>query len=192
MEETLHKRVIGQDKAVKAISCALCRAQVGLKNPDRPIARFIFPGPTGVGKTELAKSLASCYFGSEDYMIRFDMSEYMERHSRQAHWFTRMLATPRILEGGRVEVKEIADKMLSEVCKRLKYRDIKLQVTKRFKDKVAKEGYEPKYGARPLRRAFMRLLEDRLAERILMGEIRHEDSVILDANLDWSVTTFVN
>ncbi|RWW03851.1 hypothetical protein GW17_00032958, partial [Ensete ventricosum] len=81
MEETLHKRVIGQDEAVEAISRAIRRARVGLKNPNRPIASFIFSGPTGVGKSELAKSLASYYFGSEEAMIRLDMSEFMERHT---------------------------------------------------------------------------------------------------------------
>ncbi|KAK3026730.1 hypothetical protein RJ639_042183 [Escallonia herrerae] len=273
MEETLHKRVIGQDEAVKAISCALRRARLGLKNPDRPT---FFLGQ----QTELAKSLASCYFGSEDYMIRLDMSEYMERHTvakligsppgyvgyseggqltgairrcphslilfdeiEKAHSDVLNLML-QILEGGRfmdskgrvedlknaviimtstvgssviqkrgrligfdlgydekdtsysrikslltgLQVKEIADIMLSEVCKRLKSINIKLQVVERFKDTVAKEGYDPKYGARRLRRALMRLLEHRLAERILTGEIRHGDSVILDANFDGSFT----
>jgi ATP-dependent Clp protease ATP-binding subunit ClpC len=81
MEETLHQRLIGQDEAVKAVSRAIRRARVGLKNPNRPIASFIFSGPTGVGKTELTKSLAAYFFGSEDAMIRLDMSEYMERHT---------------------------------------------------------------------------------------------------------------
>ncbi|MFO5474357.1 MAG: ATP-dependent Clp protease ATP-binding subunit, partial [Dolichospermum sp.] len=79
MEDTLHQRLIGQDDAVKAVSRAIRRARVGLKNPNRPIASFVFSGPTGVGKTELAKSLASYFFGSEEAMIRLDMSEYMER-----------------------------------------------------------------------------------------------------------------
>merc|ERR1712146_393338 len=81
MEETLHKRLIGQDEAVRAVSKAIRRARVGLKNPNRPIASFIFSGPTGVGKTELTKSLASYFFGSEEAMIRLDMSEFMERHT---------------------------------------------------------------------------------------------------------------
>merc|ERR1711988_183288 len=81
MEETLHNRIIGQDEAVVAVSRAIRRARVGLKNPNRPIASFIFSGPTGVGKTELAKALASYFFGSEEAMIRLDMSEYMERHT---------------------------------------------------------------------------------------------------------------
>lgn len=81
MEETLHQRIIGQDEAVRAISRAIRRARVGLKNPNRPIASFIFSGPTGVGKTELTKALAAYFFGSESAMIRLDMSEYMERHT---------------------------------------------------------------------------------------------------------------
>merc|ERR1711907_126786 len=81
MESTLHTRVIGQEEAIVAISRAIRRARVGLKNPDRPIASFIFAGPTGVGKSELAKTLASCYFGSEEAMVRLDMSEFMERHT---------------------------------------------------------------------------------------------------------------
>ncbi len=81
MEDTLHQRLIGQEDAVKAVSRAIRRARVGLKNPNRPIASFVFSGPTGVGKTELAKSLASYFFGAEEAMIRLDMSEYMERHT---------------------------------------------------------------------------------------------------------------
>merc|ERR1712193_82054 len=81
MEDTLHTRVIGQEEAIVAIARAIRRARVGLKNPDRPIASFIFAGPTGVGKSELAKTLASYYFGSEQAMVRLDMSEFMERHT---------------------------------------------------------------------------------------------------------------
>jgi ATP-dependent Clp protease ATP-binding subunit ClpC len=81
MEDILHQRLIGQEEAVKAISRAIRRARVGISNPNRPIASFIFSGPTGVGKTELAKSLAAYFFGSESAMIRLDMSEYMERHT---------------------------------------------------------------------------------------------------------------
>jgi ATP-dependent Clp protease ATP-binding subunit ClpC len=79
--QVLHNRVIGQEEAVVAISRAIRRARVGLKNPNRPIASFIFSGPTGVGKSELAKTLAAYYFGSEEAMVRLDMSEYMERHT---------------------------------------------------------------------------------------------------------------
>ncbi|MBD2120349.1 ATP-dependent Clp protease ATP-binding subunit [Trichocoleus sp. FACHB-262] len=81
LEDTLHQRLIGQEEAVTAVSRAIRRARVGLKDPNRPIASFIFSGPTGVGKTELTKALAAYFFGSEDAMIRLDMSEYMERHT---------------------------------------------------------------------------------------------------------------
>ncbi|XP_022730349.1 ATP-dependent Clp protease ATP-binding subunit ClpA homolog CD4B, chloroplastic isoform X2 [Durio zibethinus] len=305
MEETLHKRVIGQDEAVKAISRAVRRARVGLKNPNRPIASFIFSGPTGVGKSELAKALAAYYFGSEEAMIRLDMSEFMERHTvskligsppgyvgyteggqlteavrrrpytvvlfdeiEKAHpdVFNMML---QILEDGRLtdskgrtvdfkntllimtsnvgssviekggrqmgfdlfkdeedssynrikslvteelkryfrpeflnrldemivfrqltklEVKEIADIMLKEVYDRLKTKDIELQVTERFKERVVEEGYNPSYGARPLRRAIMRLLEDSMAEKMLAREIKEGDSVIVDVDSDGNVT----
>ncbi|KAF4401087.1 hypothetical protein G4B88_013928 [Cannabis sativa] len=305
MEETLHKRVIGQDEAVKAISRAIRRARVGLKNPNRPIASFIFSGPTGVGKSELAKSLAAYYFGSEESMIRLDMSEFMERHTvskligsppgyvgyteggqlteavrrrpytvvlfdeiEKAHpdVFNMML---QILEDGRLtdskgrtvdfkntllimtsnvgssviekggrrigfdldydekdssynrikslvteelkqyfrpeflnrldemivfrqltklEVKEIADIMLKEVFERLKTKEIELQVTERFRDRVVDEGYNPSYGARPLRRAIMRLLEDSMAEKMLAREIKEGDSVIVDVDSDGNVT----
>ncbi|TVU32340.1 hypothetical protein EJB05_24065 [Eragrostis curvula] len=304
MEETLHTRIIGQDEAVKAISRAIRRARVGLKNPNRPIASFIFSGPTGVGKSELAKALASYYFGSEEAMIRLDMSEFMERHTvskligsppgyvgyteggqlteavrrrpytvvlfdeiEKAHpdVFNMML---QILEDGRLtdskgrtvdfkntllimtsnvgssviekggrkigfdldydekdtsynrikslvteelkqyfrpeflnrldemivfrqltklEVKEIADIMLKEVFDRLKAKEIDLQVTERFRDRVVDEGYNPSYGARPLRRAIMRLLEDSLAEKILAGEVKEGDSAIVDVDSEGKV-----
>ncbi|XP_010550758.1 PREDICTED: chaperone protein ClpC1, chloroplastic [Tarenaya hassleriana] len=304
MEQTLHTRVIGQDEAVKAISRAIRRARVGLKNPNRPIASFIFSGPTGVGKSELAKSLAAYYFGSEEAMIRLDMSEFMERHTvskligsppgyvgyteggqlteavrrkpytlvlfdeiEKAHpdVFNMML---QILEDGRLtdskgrtvdfkntllimtsnvgssviekggrrigfdldsdekdssynrikslvteelkqyfrpeflnrldemivfrqltklEVKEIADIMLREVVVRLKEKEMELQVTERFRERVVEEGYNPSYGARPLRRAIMRLLEDSMAEKMLAREIKEGDSVIVDVDSDGNV-----
>ncbi|KAH7405502.1 hypothetical protein KP509_15G073100 [Ceratopteris richardii] len=304
MEETLHKRVIGQDEAVKAISRAIRRARVGLKNPNRPIASFIFSGPTGVGKSELAKALAAYYFGSEEAMVRLDMSEFMERHTvskligsppgyvgyseggqlteavrrrpytvvlfdeiEKAHpdVFNMML---QILEDGRLtdskgrtvdfkntllimtsnvgssviekggggigfqldydekdssynriktlvneelkqyfrpeflnrldeiivfrqltksEVKDIAEIMLKEVFDRVKKKEIDLQVTERFKDRIVDEGFSPSYGARPLRRAIMRLLEDSLAERMLGGEIKEGDSAIIDIDTEGNV-----
>ncbi|GAB2297291.1 ATP-dependent Clp protease ATP-binding subunit ClpA cd4b, chloroplastic [Dionaea muscipula] len=306
LEETLHKRIIGQDEAVVAISRAIRRARVGLKNPNRPIASFIFSGPTGVGKSELAKALAAYYFGSEEAMIRLDMSEYMERHTvskligsppgyvgyteggqlteavrrrpytvvlfdeiEKAHSdvFNLML---QILEDGRLtdskgrtvdfkntllimtsnvgssvierggrrfgfnldfndeeedgqysrikklvmnelkryfrpeflnrldemivfrqlstdELSQIAKIMLKEVFERLKLKGIQLQVTEMFVSKVVKEGYEPSYGARPLRRAIMKLLEDSLAEKMLAREIKDGDSIIVDADADGNV-----
>lgn len=81
LEETLHKRVVGQEEAVSAVARSIKRGRVGLKDPKRPIGSFLFLGPTGVGKTELSKALSEALFGTEDSMIRVDMSEYMEKHS---------------------------------------------------------------------------------------------------------------
>ncbi|MBO8234048.1 ATP-dependent Clp protease ATP-binding subunit [Prochlorococcus marinus XMU1419] len=306
MEETLHQRLIGQDEAVKAVSRAIRRARVGLKNPNRPIASFIFSGPTGVGKTELTKSLASYFFGSEEAMIRLDMSEFMERHT-----VSKLIGSPpgyvgfneggqlteavrrrpytvvlfdevekahpdvfnlllQLLEDGRLtdskgrtvdfkntllimtsnigskviekgggglgfefsgdsvedsqynrirslvneelkqyfrpeflnrldeiivfrqltknEVKEIAEIMLKEVFARLKDKGIKLSVTDAFKERLVEEGYNPSYGARPLRRAVMRLLEDSLAEEVLSGRIKDGDKAIVDIDDNKKVT----
>jgi ATP-dependent Clp protease ATP-binding subunit ClpC len=305
MEDTLHQRLIGQDEAVKATSRAIRRARVGLKNPNRPIASFVFSGPTGVGKTELAKSLAAYFFGSEDSMIRLDMSEFMERHTvskligsppgyvgyneggqlteavrrrpytvvlfdeiEKAHpdVFNMLL---QILEDGRLtdakgrtvdfkntllimtsnigskviekgggglgfefeqdqaesqynrirslvneelkqyfrpeflnrldeiivfrqltkdEVKEISDILLKEVFVRLTEKNIHLQVTERFKERLVEEGYNPSYGARPLRRAIMRLLEDTLAEEILSGRLGDGDTATVDVDDTGKVT----
>jgi ATP-dependent Clp protease ATP-binding subunit ClpC len=308
MEETLHTRVIGQEEAILAISRAIRRARVGLKNPNRPIASFIFAGPTGVGKSELAKTLASYYFGSEEAMIRLDMSEFMERHTvskligsppgyvgygeggklteavrkrpytvmlfdeiEKAHpdVFNIML---QILEDGRLtdsrgrtvdfkntliiltsnvgsqviekggaglgfqftnneedasynriktlvneelklyfkpeflnrldeiivfrqlnkmEVKKIADIMLKDVVGRANEKQIKLEVTEKFKDRVVDEGFNPSFGARPLRRAIIRLVEDPIAEKILSKEVLVGDSVILDVNSDGNIALLV-
>ena len=297
IEDTLHQRLIGQDDAVKAVSRALRRARVGLKNPKRPIASFIFSGPTGVGKTELTKALAAYFFGSEEAMIRLDMSEYMERHTvsklvgsppgfvgydeggqlteavrrrpytivlfdeiEKAHpdVFNIML---QVLEDGRLtdskgrvvdfkntliimtsnigskviekgggglgfefaedeeeaqynrirnlvneelkqyfrpeflnrldeiivfrqltkdEMKEIAEIMLREVFSRLGDREITLTVSNKFKDHLVEQGFDPSYGARPLRRAIMRLLEDVLAEALLAGQIQDGENVYVD------------
>jgi ATP-dependent Clp protease ATP-binding subunit ClpC len=300
MEETLHQRLIGQDEAVKAVSRAIRRARVGLKNPNRPIASFIFSGPTGVGKTELTKALAAYFFGSEEAMIRLDMSEFMERHT-----VSKLIGSPpgyvgfneggqlteavrrrpytvvlfdeiekahpdvfnlllQLLEDGRLtdskgrtvdfkntliimtsnigskviekgggglgfefsgeavedtqynrirslvneelkqyfrpeflnrldeiivfrqlsrdEVKEIAEIMLKEVFSRMEEKGIHLSVTDAFKERLVEEGYNPSYGARPLRRAVMRLLEDSLAEEFLSGRISEGDSALVDVN----------
>jgi len=306
MEETLHQRLIGQDEAVKAVSRAIRRARVGLKNPNRPIASFIFSGPTGVGKTELTKSLASYFFGSEEAMIRLDMSEFMERHT-----VSKLIGSPpgyvgfneggqlteavrrrpytvvlfdevekahpdvfnlllQLLEDGRLtdskgrtvdfkntllimtsnigskviekgggglgfefsgdsvedsqynrikslvneelkqyfrpeflnrldeiivfrqltknEVKEIAEILLQEVFARLQDKGIKLNVTDAFKERLVEEGYNPSYGARPLRRAVMRLLEDSLAEEVLSGRIKDGDNALVDGDDNKKVT----
>ena len=304
MEEKLHERLIGQEEAIVACSRAVRRSRTGLKSPNRPVASFIFAGPTGVGKSELAKSLSQFYFGSEEAMVRLDMSEFMERHTvskligsppgyvgyseggqlteavrrrpytlvlfdeiEKAHpdVFNMML---QILEDGRLtdskgrvidfkntliimtsnvgasqiekgggglgfqlddnvedqsyqrikslvqdelknyfrpeflnrldeiiifrqlnkqEVREIAMIMLNNVFKRLKEKEITLDVTDRFKDKVVDEGFSPAFGARPLRRAIMRLLEDNLAEKMLTGEIAEGTSAIMDVNAEGEI-----
>jgi len=301
MEETLHSRIIGQDEAVVAVSRAIRRARVGLKSPNRPIASFIFSGPTGVGKTELTKALATYFFGSEEAMVRLDMSEYMERHTvskligsppgyvgyneggqlteavrrrpytvvlfdeiEKAHpdVFNLML---QIFEDGRLtdskgrtidfkntllimtsnvgskviekgggglgfelsedqssshynrikslvneelkqyfrpeflnrldeiivfrqltkdEVAQIAEIMLKEVFERISLKGIQLEVTDRFKTRLIDEGYNPSYGARPLRRAVMRLLEDSLAEEVLSEKIKAGDTAVVDIGED--------
>jgi ATP-dependent Clp protease ATP-binding subunit ClpC len=300
LEDHLHERVIGQDEAVKAVSRALRRSRSGLGDRDRPIASLFFSGPTGVGKTELAKALAKQMFGSEEAIVRVDMSEYMESHTvskligsppgfvgydeggqlteavrrqpytivlfdeiEKAHpdIFNLML---QLLDDGRLtdaqgrrvsfkntiiimtsnigskviekggaglgfdfsgdreeaqynrikelvnqelknyfrpefinrldeiivfrqltkpEVKQIADILLAEVSSRLKeQRDITLGVTTAFAEKVIEEGFDPSYGARPLRRAIMRLLEDSLAEAILSGRVNDGDNALVDVN----------
>jgi len=297
MEETLHQRLIGQDEAVSAVSRAIRRARVGLKNPNRPIASFIFSGPTGVGKTELTKALAAYFFGSEEAMIRLDMSEFMERHTvskligsppgyvgfdeggqlteavrrrpytvvlfdeiEKAHpdVFNMLL---QILEDGRLtdakgrtvsfkntllimtsnigskviekgggglgfelgepgedlqytrirnlvneelkqffrpeflnrldeiivfrqlereEVRHIADIMLQEVFRRLGEKGMTIEVTDKFKEHLIEVGYDRNYGARPMRRAVMSLLEDALAEAMLSGVLIEGNHALVD------------
>ncbi|MDK2836388.1 MAG: ATP-dependent Clp protease ATP-binding subunit ClpC [Thermosediminibacterales bacterium] len=296
MEKILHKRVIGQDEAVKAVSRAIRRARAGLKDPKRPIGSFIFLGPTGVGKTELARALAEALFGDEDAIIRIDMSEYMERHT-----VSRLVGAPpgyvgheeggqltekvrrrpysvvlldeiekahtdvfnillQILEDGRLtdskgrtvdfrntvvimtsnagahliqkgktlgfmpgqtdeqnyetmkesvieelkrtfrpeflnrideiivfhaltkeHIKEIVTLMLNTLQERLKDSGITIEVTENAKELLAKEGYDPMYGARPLRRAIQRLVEDKLSEEMLKGNIKSGDTVVIDS-----------
>ncbi|MCQ6276477.1 ATP-dependent protease ATP-binding subunit ClpC [Bacillus sp. V3B] len=294
LEEILHSRVIGQEEAVKAISKAVRRARAGLKDPKRPIGSFIFLGPTGVGKTELARALAESMFGDEDAMIRIDMSEYMERHST-----SRLVGSPpgyvgyeeggqltekvrrkpysvvlldeiekahpdvfnillQVLEDGRLtdskgrtvdfrntvlimtsnvgasalqrnkyvgfniqdgeqdykdmkgkvmeelkkafrpeflnrideiivfhalerkHLKEIVSLMSDQLTSRLKEQEISLKLTEAAMEKVAVEGYDPEYGARPLRRAIQKHVEDRLSEELLKGTVLTGQNVIID------------
>lgn len=296
LEKTLHARVIGQDEAVTAVAKAIRRGRVGLKDPKRPIGSFIFLGPTGVGKTELSKALAEAMFGSEDDMIRVDMSEYMEKHS-----VSKLVGSPpgyvgyddagqltekvrrkpysvilfdeiekahpdvfnillQILEDGiltdsqgrrvdfrntviimtsnigarlitaqkgqtlgfsapsedageknyekikedvlgelkkhfrpeflnRVddtivfhqltedEIKQIASLMLSTLTKRLAENGITATFTDEAVAQIAKEGFDPVYGARPLRRAIQSKIEDLLAEKMLENNIKEGDSI---------------
>lgn len=298
MEEILHNRVIGQDEAVKSIARAVRRARAGLKDPKRPIGSFIFLGPTGVGKTELARAVAEALFGDEDSMIRIDMSEYMEKHStarlvgappgyvgydeggqltekvRRKPYSVILLdeiekAHPdvfnillQVLEDGRLtdskgrtvdfrntvvimtsnvgasmikkntslgftmgdterkyqdmkdkvmdelkrsfrpeflnridevivfhsleqeHIEQIVSLMTEELRKRLKEQQIDFKLTEEAKKVLAKEGFDPAYGARPLRRAIQRNIEDRLSEELLKGNISKGDTVNIDAEDD--------
>ncbi|HEY9879117.1 MAG TPA: ATP-dependent Clp protease ATP-binding subunit [Leptolyngbyaceae cyanobacterium] len=302
LEEVLHERVIGQREAVVAVSKAIRRARVGLASADRPIASLIFSGPTGVGKTELAKALAVAIFGAEESMIRLDMSEFMESHTvskligsppgfvgydeggqlteavrrnpytvilldeiEKAHpdVFNILLQVlddghlsdakgrtvsfkntlivmtsnigSRVIEKGggglgfdfagsdeattqynnirnlvneemkqyfrpemlnrldeiivfrqltRDEVIQIASLMLNEVNKRLEDRGIEVKLSDAFNERLIKDGYDQRYGARPMRRAIARLVEDALAEAILSGRAKDGDTVLLDIDED--------
>ncbi|AME06688.1 ATP-dependent protease ATP-binding subunit ClpC [Bacillus siamensis] len=294
MESILHSRVIGQDEAVVAVAKAVRRARAGLKDPKRPIGSFIFLGPTGVGKTELARALAESIFGDEEAMIRVDMSEYMEKHST-----SRLVGSPpgyvgydeggqltekvrrkpysvvlldeiekahpdvfnillQVLEDGRLtdskgrtvdfrntilimtsnvgaselkrnkyvgfnvqdesqNHKDMKDKVMGELkrafrpefinrideiivfhslekkhltdivslmsdqlTKRLKEQDLSIELTDVAKAKVADEGVDLEYGARPLRRAIQKHVEDRLSEELLRGNIDKGQHIVLD------------
>jgi ATP-dependent Clp protease ATP-binding subunit ClpC len=295
MEDVLHQRVVGQDEAIRAISRAIRRARAGLKNPKRPIGSFIFLGPTGVGKTELARALAEVLFGSEDAMVRIDMSEYMEKFA-----VSRLVGAPpgyvgyeeggqlteavrrrpytvvlldeiekahpdvfnillQVMEDGRLtdakgrtvdfrntvlimtsnvgiqtikreitlgfhmgdrkesgyedmkkkiteelrrtfrpeflnrvdetivfhaltveHIKEIVSLMLKEVADRMKENEVEIEVAEPVKDLLVKEGYDEAYGARPLRRAILRLVEDRLSEELLRGTFQRGSKVLLE------------
>ena len=294
MESTLHERVIGQAEAVTAISRAIRRARAGLKDPKRPIGSFIFLGPTGVGKTELARALAETMFGDEESMIRVDMSEYMEKHST-----SRLVGSPpgyvghddggqlteqvrrkpysvilldeiekahpdvfnillQVLEDGRLtdskgrtvdfrntvvimtsnvgaqelrknryvgfnlqdsdhdyegmkskmleelkktfrpeflnrvdelivfhslekeHLRKVVSLMANELSKRLKEQNIELILTDDAQERVAEIGYDPEYGARPLRRAIQKHIEDRLSEELLKGTVLIGGKVTVD------------
>ena len=271
MEERLHQRVVGQDEAIRAVANAIRRARAGLQDPDRPLGSFIFLGPTGVGKTELARALAVFMFDSEHAMVRIDMSEYGEKHS-----VSRMLGAPpgyvgydeagqlteavrrrpysvvlfdeiekahpevlnvllQLLDDGRLtdgkgrvvdftntvvvmtsniqdqdalrahfrpefinrvddiiyfhaldqqHIKLIVEIQLSGLVKRLEDRKIKIQLTDAAKDFLVREGYDPIYGARPLKRALQRRLLDPLALKVLDGAFHDGDTVLVDAGRD--------
>ncbi len=300
MEEELHKRMVGQQEAVNAVSRAVRRARSGLKDPKRPVGSFLFLGPTGVGKTEMAKALAAFLFGSEEAMIRYDMSEYMERHEvskligappgyvgyeeggklteavrrrpyavllfdeiEKAHpdVFNLLL---QILEDGRLtdgqgrtvdfrntvvimtsnvgardlakgqglgftaekglsegdhqkareraleamkqsfrpeflnrvddivvfrslskeELLQIVDLLLREVEKRVKDRGIEIQVSEGARNLLLEKGYDPKFGARPLRRTIQKMVEDRLADLFLEGKFRQGAKVWVETEGD--------
>src|SRR5204862_351342 len=163
MEERLHDRVIGQDEAVSAVANAVRRSRSGLADPNRPVGSFIFLGPTGVGKTELARALAEFLFDDEQALIRLDMSEYQEKHT-----VARKLGA-------------IVDIQLSRLRKRLEERKITLAVTDDAKHLLIERGWDPVYGARPLKRAIQRLVQDPLAVLLLEGRFADGDTVKVDA-----------
>jgi ATP-dependent Clp protease ATP-binding subunit ClpB len=295
MEERLHDRVIGQDEAIAAVANAVRRGRAGLSDPNRPVGSFIFLGPTGVGKTELARALAEFLFDDEAAMVRLDMSEYMEKHT-----VSRLVGAPpgyvgydeggqlteavrrrpysvilfdeiekahpdvfnvllQILEDGRLtdgqgrtvdfkntivvmtsnigshliqelgsdeaktrdavmealrqnfrpeflnrvddviifhflskaQLRGIVEIQLGGLRRRLADRNLHLEVTDGAKDRLAEEGYDPVYGARPLKRTIQRLLQDPLAMRILEGEFHEGDTIKVDAKGNELVLTRV-
>jgi ATP-dependent Clp protease ATP-binding subunit ClpB len=270
MEDKLHERVIGQEAAVKAVCEAVRRARSGLGDPNRPIGVFLLMGPTGVGKTELARTLAEFLFDSEKALIRLDMSEYMEKHStarligappgyvgyeeggqlteavrrrpyavvlldeiEKAHpdvfnVLLQIMDDGRLTDGqgrtvnftntvllmtsnaqkdelksrfrpeflnrideilefsslGKEHLRRIVDIQLESVRKRLVERRVCLELTDAAKDLLAREGYDPAYGARPLKRAISRLVVDPLARMLLTGEVKDGSRVAADAGKD--------
>jgi ATP-dependent Clp protease ATP-binding subunit ClpB len=268
MEERLHQRVVGQEEAVEAVANALRRARTGLQDPNRPIGSFVFLGPTGVGKTELARALAEFMFDDERAMVRLDMSEYQERHT-----VARLIGAPpgyvgyeeggqlteavrrrpysvvlldeiekahnevfdvllQILDDGRLtdghgrtvdfrntviimtsnirsaeamrerfrpeflnrideivvfvpltreQLGEIVELQLARLRERLAERGLRLELTDAAKEVVTEAGWDPTYGARPLKRALQRLVENPLALRLLEGEFAEGDTVRVDA-----------
>lgn len=289
LEDVLHERVIGQDEAVTAVSNAVIRARAGLKDENKPIGSFIFLGPTGVGKTELAKTLAKTLFDSEENIIRIDMSEYMEKHSvsrlvgpppgyvgyeeggqlteavrrapysvilfdeiEKAHedvfnMFLQILDDGRLTDNkgktvdfkntiiimtsnigssylledeGKIteatkdlvmnemkrrfkpeflnrvddiimfkaldkeEIKEIIDIFIKSLANRLRDKDIKIEITDKAKEIIVKEGYDPVYGARPLKRYIGNTLETMIARRMIAGEIYNGCTILVDGEDD--------
>ncbi|MGB5995207.1 MAG: AAA family ATPase, partial [Candidatus Deferrimicrobiaceae bacterium] len=293
MEERLGERVVGQEDAVRLVANAVRRAKSGMKDPGRPIGSFLFMGPTGVGKTELARALSQFLFDDESAMVRLDMSEYMERHSVARmigappgyvgyeeggalteavrrkpytvvlfdevekahpdvfHILLQILEDGRLTDGkgrtvdfrntvviltsnvgsrwiqelsgkgedvvrekvmeelrrefrpeflnrldeiilfrslGREELTRIISIMLRELNDRLADRKITVKVTEPARERLAEIGYDPTYGARPLRRAIQKHLQDPLALLILKGEFREGDSVLVDADANTGFT----
>jgi ATP-dependent Clp protease ATP-binding subunit ClpB len=268
MEERLHERVVGQDEAVSAVANALRRARSGLQDPNRPIGSFVFLGPTGVGKTELARALAEFMFDDERAMVRLDMSEYMEKHTvsrligappgyvgydeggqlteavrrrpysvvlldeiEKAHHdvfnvLLQLLDDGRLTDGHgrtvdfrntvlimtsnvrsadelrdrfrpeflnrideivvfeqltREQLAEIVELQLARLRARLAERRIDVELTPAAKERLAEAGWDPAYGARPLKRALQRLVENPLAAALLEGRFGEGDTILVEA-----------
>jgi ATP-dependent Clp protease ATP-binding subunit ClpB len=269
MEERLHRRVVGQDEAIEAVANALRRARAGLQDPNRPIGNFLFVGPTGVGKTELARALAEFMFDSQDAMVRLDMSEYMEKHTvsrlvgappgyvgyeeggqlteavrrrpysvvlldeiekahpdvfnallqvmddgrltdgqgRTVDFKNVVLIMTSNIPGGRAgveahfkpefinrlddivefapltraELAQIVDLQVARLVERVREREIDVELTDAARELLGNLGYDPTYGARPLKRVIQKRLVDRLALAILEGEFKPGDTVTVDA-----------
>jgi ATP-dependent Clp protease ATP-binding subunit ClpB len=269
MEERLHRRVIGQDEAVQAVSDALRRSRAGLSDPDRPIGTFLFLGPTGVGKTELARALAEFMFDSQDAMVRIDMSEYMEKHSvarlvgappgyvgyeeggqlteavrrrpysvvlldeiekahndvfnillqvfddgrltdgqgRTVDFKNTVLIMTSNIPGGRAgvaasfkpefinrlddivefeplsreQLREIVDVQVARLIVRVAERGVDVALTDAARDLLGDLGYDPAFGARPLKRVIAKNLVDPLALALLKGEFAGGDHIVVDA-----------
>jgi ATP-dependent Clp protease ATP-binding subunit ClpB len=292
MEERIHLRVIGQDEATEAVSNTIRRARAGLQDPNHPLGSFLFLGPTGVGKTELARALAEFLFDDEQAIVRIDMSEFMEKHSvsrligappgyvgyEEGGYLTEAIrrrpysiilldevekAHPevfnvllQVLDDGRLtdghgrtvdfkntviimtsnmgsqwiadltdkdydemkkrvteavkahfkpefinriddiiifrslsaeNIKEIVKLQLAYLTKRAAERNIELKYTEKLKNLIAKEGYDPAYGARPLKRLIQKKIQDTLALMILKGEVKEGDAVALDVDTKGNV-----
>jgi ATP-dependent Clp protease ATP-binding subunit ClpB len=273
LEEVLHERVVGQDEAVTAVANAIRRSRAGLSDPNRPIGSFLFLGPTGVGKTELARSLADFLFDDERAMVRIDMSEYMEKHS-----VSRLIGAPpgyvgydeggqlteavrrrpyavvlldeiekahpdvfnvllQLLDDGRLtdgqgrtvdftnvvlimtsnlpgdpkdyfkpefvnriddivrfrsltedDLGRIVEIQLESLVRRLAQRRIALQVTPAAEKALASEGYDPAFGARPLKRVIQREIGDTLAMALLQGTYGEGDTVVVDVDDQGAIT----
>ncbi|MBI5084053.1 MAG: AAA family ATPase, partial [Acidobacteria bacterium] len=224
----LHRRVVGQDEAVQVVAEAVQRARTGLNDPRRPIGTFLFLGPTGVGKTELARALAETLFDDEKALIRLDMSEYQEKHN-----VSRLIGAPpgyvgfeeggqlteavrrrpyavilldeiekahsdvfnvllQVMDDGRLtdgqgrtvdfRLRRIVYIQIERLRPRLEARHITLELTDGARDHLVTVGYEPDFGARPLKRAIQRELENRIARAILEGKIRDGQHLLVSDN----------
>ena len=243
LDTVLHKRVVGQDEGVEKVTEAILRSKAGIKDPTKPIGSFLFLGPTGVGKTELAKALAEALFDDENNMVRIDMSEYMEKHS-----VARLIGAPpgyvgydeggqlteavrrkpysvvlfdevekahpdvfnvllQVLDDGRItrahfrpeflnrldetilfkpltkdNISHIVDLMVADVNRRLEDRELKVELTDNAKTFVTDHGYDPAYGARPLRRYLQKNVETLAARIILEGNISEGQTIVIDTD----------